>query len=83
MPSIQYDKTGGRTGFRFTRTAGGCDCPIHRDGEPITVPLGLSFAEDVHIESIPRYVTDAIYEAHHSYIDHGPLTNRVHQGLCY
>ena len=83
MPSVQYDKTAGRTGFHFTRTAGGCDCPIHRDGEPITAPLGLKFAERVHIESIPRYVAGAIYEAHHSYIDDVPLTNLVHQGLCY
>lgn len=83
MTSVQYGETTGRTGFHFTRTAGGCDCPIHRDGEPITAPLGLQFAERVHIEAIPQYVAGAIYEAHHSYMDDVPLTNLVHHGLCY
>ncbi|WP_430506422.1 hypothetical protein [Haloparvum sp. PAK95] len=43
----------------------------------------MRFAERVHIESIPRHVAGAIYEAHHSYMDDVPRTNLVHHGLCY
>jgi len=71
------------TGFQYTPTPDGCSCPIHREGQPVTAPLGLGFAERVHIESIPRHVAGAIYEAHHSYMDDIPRTNLVHHGLCY
>jgi hypothetical protein len=43
----------------------------------------LRFAERVHIESIPRHVAGAIYEAHHSYMDDVPQTNLVHHRLSY
>jgi len=71
------------TGFQYTPTPEGCSCPIHRERQPVTAPLGLRFAERVHIESIPRHVAGAIYEAHHSYMDDVPRTNLVHHGLCY
>jgi len=44
-----------------THTLDGCSCPIHRDRKPVTVSLGLRFAERVHIESIPRYVAVVEY----------------------
>ena len=72
-----------QAGFQYVRTLGGCQCPIHRDGEPVTAPLGLRFAERVHIESIPQRVTAAIYDTHHLYMDDVPRTNIVHHGLCY
>ena len=83
MTSVHHDDATGRTGFQFTRASGGCDCPIHRDSDPPTAPLGLRFAERVQIETIPRHVAGAIYEAHHSYMDSVPLTNLVHHGLSY
>jgi hypothetical protein len=61
MTSVHHDDATGQTGFQFTRASGGCDCPIHRDGEPITAPLGLRFAERVQIETIPQHVAGAIY----------------------
>ena len=73
----------GSTGFQYTPTPEECSCPIHRDGQPVTAPLGLRFAERVQIESIPRHVAGAIYEAHHSYMDDVPRTDLVHHGLCY
>lgn len=83
MTSVHHGDATGRTGFQFTRASGGCDCPIHHDGEPVTAPLGLRFAERVQIEAIPQHVAGAIYEAHHSYMDSVPLTNLVHHGLSY
>lgn len=70
-------------GFQYTRTPGGCTCPIHRDGQPVTAPLGLRFAERVQIESIPRHVAGAIYEAHHSYMNDVPQTNLAHHAVIY
>ena len=83
MTGVHHGDATGQTGFQFTRTSGRCDCPIHRDGDPVTAPLGLRFAERVHIEAIPQHVAGAIYEAHHSYMDDVPLTNLVHHGLSY
>ena len=74
---------GRSTGFQYTRTPGSCTCPIHQDGQPVTAPLGLRFAERVQIESIPRHVAGAIYEAHHSYMDDVPQTNLAHHAVVY
>ena len=42
--------------------------PIHQDGNPFTAPLGLPFADHVHVEPIPARTAEAIYTTHHSYI---------------
>ena len=65
--------------------AGGCSCPIHRNRsrEPFTAPLGLAFADHVHVEPIPQQTAADIYAAHHSYMDGCPTVNLVHHGLYY
>lgn len=44
----------GQSGFHFESSDDDCRCPIHRNGEPFTMPLGVRFADGVHVESIPR-----------------------------
>ena len=67
-----------QAGFQYVRTPGGCNCSIQRNGEPVTAPLSLRFAEQVHIEVIPQHTAAAIYDAYHSYMDDVPRTNIVY-----
>lgn len=62
-----------------------CDCPIHADRarEPFTAPLGMAFADAVHVEPIPERVAAAVYDAHHGYMDGTPLVNLTHHGLYF
>jgi hypothetical protein len=64
---------------------GDCSCPIHRtERQPFTAPLGLSFSDSVHVESIPQSKAASIYEHHHGYMgaDLHP-SNFDHHGLFY
>jgi len=58
-----------------------CKCPVHRDGNPPTYPLGFPFTEKLHIESIPRHIAADIYNSHHSYMPDTPTVNLKHHGL--
>jgi len=58
-----------------------CSCPIHRDGQAPTVPLGIEFHRRVTISEIDRETALAIYEAHHSYCKTVAKTNIVHHGI--
>jgi len=58
-----------------------CNCPVHRDGNPPTYPLGISFTDKLHIESIPKHVAASIYESHHSYMADTPTVNLTHHGI--
>lgn len=71
--------------FHHRATGSGCDCPIHRGRgrEPFTAPLGLRFADQVHVEPVAREVAAAIYDAHHSYMSDLPQINLTHHGLYY
>lgn len=62
-----------------------CTCPIHRNRErdPFTAPLGLPFADHVHVAPITRERAADIYDAHHSYMDSCPAVNLAHHGLYY
>jgi hypothetical protein len=72
--------------FQHQPKTDSCTCPIHRnrDRDPFTAPLGLDFAEDVHVKPISRDKATAIYESHHGYMS-GDLHNAnfVHHGLYY
>lgn len=63
-----------------------CNCPIHRnrDHGPFTAPLGMEFADQVEVSSIPRSTATEIYEAHHGYMD-GDLhpANFDHHGVYF
>lgn len=72
-----------KDGFHFTQLSGKCHCPIHRGGEPFTAPLGLRFADHVHVEPVDRHMAEAIYRAHHSYMSDIPRVNVTHHGLLY
>lgn len=63
-----------------------CSCPIHRGRarDPFTAPLGLSFANEMAVESISKEDAETIYNSHHSYMD-GDLHNANfdHHGIYY
>ena len=58
-----------------------CACPVHRDGDPPTYPLGISFAEKLAIEGIPQHIARDIYAEHHSYRPETPNVNLTHHGV--
>lgn len=61
-----------------------CDCPIHAGGDPMTLPLGIDFADRVTVAEISREEAGAIYEAHHSYCPDVPgCTNICHHGIYH
>jgi len=62
---------------------GSCQCPIHRGGDPHTLPLGVGFADRVSVEPIAQSVAKAVYEAHHSYMPSVPDVNICHHGLYF
>lgn len=61
-----------------------CSCPIHDDGEPSTLPLGIDFADRVTVEEIDESVAAEIYQSHHSYRPDVPgCTNICHHGIYH
>jgi len=66
-----------------TAEATDCECPIHADGRPPTVPLGVAFADRVSVTPIDAATAEAIYEAHHSYMPSLPSINLCHHGIQF
>ncbi|WP_435181282.1 hypothetical protein [Halorussus sp. AFM4] len=61
-----------------------CSCPIHVDGKPQALPLGVPFADRVSIDpDLDREVAEAIYGHHHSYMDDLPDINICHHGILF
>lgn len=61
-----------------------CDCPIHTDGDPMSLPLGIEFADRVSVAPIDKDTAGAIYQAHHSYRPSVPgCTNICHHGIYH
>jgi len=58
-----------------------CECPIHRNGDPPTFPLGVPFADRLSVETLPAHAARRIYEAHHSYMPSLPSVNQTHHGI--
>lgn len=58
-----------------------CSCPIHREGNPPTLPLGIRFSSRIEVEEIPDATAGTIYEAHHSYMPNIPEVNKVSHGI--
>lgn len=66
----------------YTSSSGeNCDCPIHEDGEPPILPLGVEFSDRINIKEVEQEVARKIYESHHSYMPDVPEINKVHHGL--
>jgi len=58
-----------------------CTCPVHRNGTPETLPLGVSFADKVQVRHVKESIVKPIYEAHHTYMPTTPTVNKRHHGL--
>lgn len=62
-------------------TQSNCQCPVHRDGEPGTVPLGIQFSERLDVRPIDQADANEIYENHHSYMGETHSANLAHHGV--
>ena len=60
-----------------------CNCPIHINGDPATIPLGIEFGHRVTVDEIEHDVAAEIYASHHSYRPDTPETNIVHHGIYF
>lgn len=59
-----------------------CTCPVHRSGQPPTLPLGVSLSPRLSIHQIDNRTAKRIYDAHHSYVhDHTRDGIIVHHGV--
>lgn len=60
-----------------------CDCPVHSDGNPATVPLGIQFSDRLTVQELTLNEVNEIYQEHHAYMDEVHDACLAHHGVYF